>query len=222
MLGTLAVPITVMRAKSFPSSRRPFFDTQVLRNIPFVLFSMGAAFGFMGMYVPFYYISSYAQEKSITSISFSFYLLTILNASSIFGRLVPNFFADVIGPLNILTPFCALCSVVAFCWPSIESKAPIIIFCIAYGFFSGTFVSMMAPALVTLSKDLALVGTHMGMSFAFGALGLLIGNPVAGVLLSSSSWIGPAMFCGTANMVAAFCILAARISQAGRKIMVKV
>jgi hypothetical protein len=53
------------------------------------------------------------------------------------------------------------------------------------------------------------------MSFAIGALGLLAGNPVAGVLLDGYSWIGPAMFCGAANILSAAFIFAARIHKTG-------
>lgn len=83
-------------------------------------------------------------------------------------------------------------------------------------------MSISGPAIATLSPEISLVGTHMGMSFSFSALGLLIGNPVAGVLLDSYGWTAVAMFCGTANMLAAVFILAARMSKAGSKLMVKV
>jgi len=215
------VPILVMRAKVFPSTRRPFFDFKVLKVIPFDLFSIGAFFGFMGMYIPFYYLSTNRVTKRVTNENVCFYLLTIINAASIFGRIVPNFFADVTGPLNIMAPFCLFCGIIAFCWTSLASIGQVVIFCIFYGFFSGTFVSITGPALASLSPDVKLIGTHMGMSFAFAALGLLIGNPVAGVLLDKYGWIGPAMFCGTANVVSALFIFATRMRQTGKHLMVK-
>lgn len=61
----------------------------------------------------------------------------------------------------------------------------------------------------------------IGMSFAFGAMGLLVGNPVAGVLLDKYSWIGPAMLCGTANILATIFVTAARIHKTGWRLMVK-
>ncbi|KAL7940418.1 major facilitator superfamily domain-containing protein [Trichoderma barbatum] len=222
MLATLMIPITVMRAKSFPSMPRPWVDPKVLRNIPFVLFTVAEFFGFMGMYIPFYYISSYGAGKNIVDLNVAFYLLAIMNASSVFGRIVPNFFADTVGPLNISMPFCLVCAVIAFCWTSVSSVGGVIVFCISYGFFAGTFVSMAGPALASLSTDMSLVGTHIGMSFSFGALGLLVGNPVAGVLLDDASWIGPCSFCGTANILAALFIFAARTNKVGLRILVKV
>jgi len=221
MLATLLVPVTVMRAKSFPATRRPFVDWQVFREVPYVLFTVAEFFGYMGMFIPFYYISSYGFEQGIVSKDTSFYLLTILNAASIFGRIVPNFFADIIGPLNMMAPFSLCCAIVAYSWTSITSLGQIVVFCMAYGFLSGTFVSVTGPALATLSPDLALVGTHIGMSFALGALGLLIGNPIGGLLLDNYGWIGPAAFCGTANALAAIFIIAARVHKVGWRILVK-
>jgi MFS family permease len=220
MLATLSIPITVMRAKVFPATRRPFLDIKVLREIPYDLFSIGTFFGFMGMYIPFYYLSTYTVELGLIDENLAFYLLTIINAASVLGRIVPNFFADTTGPLNITTPFVLFCGIIAFCWTSITSFGQAVVFSIFYGFFSGTFVSISGPSLATLSPDLSLVGTHMGMSFTFSALGLLIGNPVAGVLLKYG-WIGPAMFCGTCNILAAVFIITARVYKTGWKLMVK-
>jgi len=61
----------------------------------------------------------------------------------------------------------------------------------------------------------------MGMGFTCGALGLLIGNPVAGLLLDSYGWIGPAMFCGASSALAACFVLMARFAKTGRVVMVK-
>ncbi|KAL2062256.1 hypothetical protein VTL71DRAFT_6522 [Oculimacula yallundae] len=221
MLGTLMVPIAVMKAKVFPSTRRPLFDFKVLRNIPYVLFTIGEFFGFMGMYIPFYYITSYSTENKIANANLSFYLLTVINAASIFGRIVPNFIADISGPLNMCGPFVLFCGIIAFCWPSVTSIGEMIPFCLFYGFFSGTFVSLTGPSIATLSTDLSLVGTHMGMSFAAASFGLLIGNPVAGLLLDSYGWIGPAMFCGATNVLAGTFVALARFMKTGNVLVVK-
>ena len=82
-------------------------------------------------------------------------------------------------------------------------------------------MSATGPALATLSKDMALVGTHMGQSFAIGGLGVLVGNPVAGVLLSKYGWGAASAFCGTCSLLAAGFVLAARVTEAGWKVKVK-
>ena len=221
MLGTLIVPIVVMKAKVFPAQKRPLFDFKVLHKLQFDLFSIGTFFGFMGMYIPFYYVTSFSVSRGIVDANLGFYLLTILNAASVFGRIIPNFFADRTGALNIMTPWLFFLGIIGYSWISATSTGQIIVVCIFYGFFSGTLVSIIAPAVVVISPDLSLVGTHMGMNFGFTALGLLIGNPVAGVLLAKYGYIGPAMWCGTCNVVAGIFILAARVSKTGPVLMAK-
>lgn len=221
MLATLMVPIAVMKAKIFPSQRRPLFDFQVLRKLEYDLFCVGTFFAFMGMYIPFYYVSSFSISHHIVDANLGFYLLTILNAASIFGRIIPNFFADKTGALNIMTPWTLFCGIIAYSWLSATSAGQIIVLCIFYGFFSGTLVSIIAPAVVVISPDLSMVGTHMGMSFGFTALGLLIGNPVAGVLLDQYGYIGPAMWCGTCGVLASIFILAARLKKTGLVLFAK-
>jgi MFS family permease len=221
MFGTLMIPIVVMKAKVFPVTRRPLFDIKVLREIPYDLFCISTFFGMMGLYIPFYYLSTYSIEKGIVDPNLGFYLLTIINAASVFGRIVPNYFADKVGPLNIMAPFGLLCGIVAFCWTSLHSLGPLIIFCISYGFFSGTYVAIVGPCLAVLSPDLHLVGTHMGMSFGFSAFGLVIGTPVAGALLENYGWIGPVSFCGICNILAGIFVLSARLVKTGPRVIVK-
>lgn len=182
---------------------------------------MGEFFGFMGLYIPFFYIQSYALKSPNSQFdeSFAFWLLVILNAGSFFGRIIPNFQADKTGPLNMLLPCAVIASLLAFCWTVINSKAGLIFFAILYGFFSGTFVSLAPAAVVTLSPDLAVVGTRMGMSFTFAGLGLLVGNPVAGAILGSGTYFtGVQAFCGGTVAVSFVLLFAARLCKVGPRL----
>ena len=128
---------------------------------PYILFTFAMFLGFVGLYTPIYYISSYAIQEHITDTNLGFYMLPILNAASVFGRIIPNFFADKIGPLNILIPCSLAAGILAFCWIRIKEKARLIVFATLYGFFSGTYVSLPPTALVQLSPTLRVVGTRM-------------------------------------------------------------
>ena len=54
------------------------------------------------------------------------------------------------------------------------------------------------------------------------AAGLLIGNPIAGVLIRNGSFVGLQVFCGATVMAAACFLAAARVSIAGHSLMVRV
>lgn len=213
MLGMFLVCIAVMRVRVLPPQKRRLFELQAFREIPFTMFSVGEFFGFMGLYIPFFYIESYATSKTPMSAALAFYMLPIMNAGSAFGRIIPNFLADKTGPLNMLLPCSFISALLAYCWIAIDNTAGVIVFCVLYGFFSGTFVSLPPTTVVSLSPSLNVVGTRMGMNFCFAGLGLLVGTPVAGAILHSGSWLGMQLFCASSVVVAGVAIVVARISK---------
>lgn len=211
-----------MRIRVHPKEKRALLELAAFREAPYTLFTLGLFFAFMGFYTPIFYIQTYAIEERIMDANMAFYLLPILNAASIFGRVVPNFYADKTGPLNMVIPCALVAATLAFSWIAIKDAAGIIAFAILYGFFSGTFVSLPPTTLISLSPNLRVVGTRMGMSFAFSGLGLLVGTPVSGAILNNTHrFLGPQLLAGATILVAATCMIAARICKAGLKLTVK-
>ena len=88
------------------------------------------------------------------------------------------------------------------------------IFCLLYGFVSGFYLTLPAVIVVSLSPHLGVVGVRMGMAFAVGALGLLIGQPIAGAIVKSG-WVGLQAFTGATLLVSAIIMAAARVSKVG-------
>ena len=173
----------------------------------------------MGIYVAILYIQLYATQQINMSPNLALNLLAIVNAGSVFGRLIPNFFADKIGPLNMQIPFAIIASILAFSWIRISEAAGLVVSCVLYGFFSGTFVSLQGPTVASLCPELGSLGTWLGMGQVFSGFGLLAGHPVAGAILhSSGGWEGLQAWCGGNVMVSALCMLLARISKAGWRI----
>ncbi|KAJ6141377.1 hypothetical protein N7470_009767 [Penicillium chermesinum] len=113
----------------------------------------------------------------------SFYIIAILNAASVFGRITPGLLADRVGSINTIIPISLIASVLAFAWIGIRNEAGTIVFAIIYGYASGAIVSLPPTIVAKISPNLSIVGTRMGMCFTFAGLGLLIGNPIAGTLL---------------------------------------
>ena len=222
MLATSVVSVTSMKQRVPATARRDLLELAAFKDVPYLLFNLGTFFGFMGIYVVFFYVQLYALEVCHTNSNLTFYLLSIINAASFFGRIAPNFIADKSGPLNIQIPFAWIATLLVFCWIAIKSTSGLVVFCILYGFFSGTFVSLPGPTVVSLSPNLATLGTRMGMTFAFTGFGLLIGTPVAGAILRDrNSWVGLQVWCGTSLALSGACMMAARVAKVGRKIRTK-
>lgn len=76
--------------------------------------------------------------------------LSILNAASIFGRVLPNFVADKIGPYNMIIPFSFATGIMIFGWLGVTTPAGLVVFAILYGFFSGAYISLL-PSILMVS-----------------------------------------------------------------------
>lgn len=219
-LVTVWFSVLVMKPRVMPKQKRHLTDLAAFREVPYTLFCIAMFFGFLGFYGPVYYIQPYAIGKGITTVSLGFYLLPILNAASIPGRIVPNMIADYTGPLNILVPCATMTGILALVWIGISNIGGVIVFCILYGFFSGGFVSMPPVAIVTLTKDMSKIGTRMGQCFFICSFGLLIGTPVSGAILNQSgTWLGVQLFSGIAVFVTGMLLLWARTSSVGWSFM---
>ncbi|KAJ8098865.1 major facilitator superfamily domain-containing protein [Lipomyces tetrasporus] len=223
VLGTQAYALAVMRIRSMPKFKRSLYDPTAIGDFKFMVFTIVVFFAFAGAYVPFYYIQSFAVTRNIFDQYTAFYMLSILNAASVFGRILPNFLADKIGPINVMFPFTIFTMIMAFVWAAINNAGGCIAFAILYGFFSGAFVSLPPPVLTTLCPDLRMIGTRMGMSFAISGLGLLIGTPIAGALLQTpAQYTATASFCGGCVAVASVLIVIVRVAKSGGRIVIKV
>jgi predicted MFS family arabinose efflux permease len=222
-LVTLSITNLVMRQRVMPTARRKLFDVSALREAPFMLCTAGLFFGFMALYVPFFYITPFSHSKAGAGATLAFYFVPILNASSVFGRIFPNALADRIGTLNTLTPCTLACGIVALSWIAADDTGDLLVFAILYGFFSGSFVSLPPTTIVSLSDDLHKVGTRLGMSFSISGFGILVGTPVAGTLLNidTGHFLHAQIFCAASMMVSCVCLGLARLAKTGAVVMIK-
>lgn len=212
MLVTLSVPLIGMKMRIMPQSRRQFFDLAAWKEAPYTLFNFGFLFGLMGVYVPFFYLTSYA--RSYIDADLSSYLLVILNASSFFGRIVPNFLADKTGVFNMLIPTSLITAFLGYMWIDIRNAPGLVVFAVLYGFFSGAFLSLPPTAVVTLSPSIGSVGVRLGMNMFIASIGLAIGNPIAGAILPSG-WPRLQAYSASFIVLGTMFMIAARVAKVG-------
>ncbi|KAF8956576.1 major facilitator superfamily domain-containing protein [Flammula alnicola] len=179
----------------------------VLTDVPFVIYTVGSFLVFWGVFVPFFYLQLYAALHGVDPI-FTKYSITIMNASSIFGRTVPNFVADYYGPLNVIIPSAIISAGLIFGMFGATSIAGVAAFGVFYGFFSGGMVSLVAPAVGSFvtHHDLSDLGIRIGVLSFTLSFALLTGNPIAGALLTSRHlWHRPLIFAAIAVFGGAVC-----------------
>jgi hypothetical protein len=155
-----------------PKYPRALLDLRAFHEAFFVIFSLGLFLALVGLYFPFFYTPIYGSRIVNLSPSESFYLVPVLNAGPIFGRIIPGLIADKAGSSTPSSPCGISCVVLAFAWLGISNAPGLWVFCALYSI------------VARLSPDMSLVGTRMGMCFTFAGLGLLIGNPIAGAILN--------------------------------------
>lgn len=111
-------------------------DLSILKNPTFLFLMVGYAIYSLAMFTPFFFVTSYAVSLGMGA-SFAFYLLSIMNAASLVGRISMGFLADVYGPFNLASIAALLSSVVCFCWTTAKGTGGIVVWSLAYGFTSG-------------------------------------------------------------------------------------
>ncbi|KAI1089192.1 MFS general substrate transporter [Rostrohypoxylon terebratum] len=184
LLALAVVPLVFMRPRAPPPThKRAFIDGSALREAPFWGFAVSGIGAFLGLYVPFFYIQLYSLRFDIAPSELSAYLVTLLNAGSVFGRILPNFVADYAGSMNMLAATTLGASIVAFGWFGVKDLGGTVVFALLFGFFNGGVTSLPPSAIVSLTPDMSRLGTRMGMLFFVIGIAVLVGTPIAGAIL---------------------------------------
>ncbi|EAU32848.1 predicted protein [Aspergillus terreus NIH2624] len=163
----LAVACVLVRAR-LPrrkwSGDVAWIDMRLFKQTPFAIYTVGSFLTMWGLWAPFDYLSSMAINAGFSP-SLALYLISIMNASSIAGRILPPHIGDRIGHFNVLT-ICAMGTGVSMLclWLPFNyhpSHAGIIVFALVYGFVSGTVVSILMPCVAKIG-DLNTLGQRFG------------------------------------------------------------
>ncbi|KAF8073375.1 major facilitator superfamily domain-containing protein [Lyophyllum atratum] len=207
---TAALTVTT---SSPPKKTELCVGIKTFTDTPYVLLAIGSCLVALGLFIPFFYIAEYALHISISADK-TFYVLAVMNAGSVFGRVAPGYLSDTFGCYNLLTPsaFFSGLSCLVF-WIFTRSLASLMVFAALYGFFSGAFISVITPCVVQIS-DRRQIGVRIGMIYSIISFPSLVGGPAAGALLAREhgSYDGMIIFSGSALVAGSLFILLARIT----------
>ncbi|KAF8903400.1 major facilitator superfamily domain-containing protein [Mucidula mucida] len=188
-------PPRVSAAGTAPSSGKPL--KSLIRSPPYVFI---IAFGLvisLSLYNPMFSVELFATEQDNIPNNLTNYLVAIINLTSTLGRTIPNGLADRYGVLPVYIPSVAAAGVVALVTMVCKSSASIIVFCILYGFFSGTAVSLFFPAVLSLDPDMTRSGLRLAMASVPVGLASLVGTPIAAAIVGDShKWWAGSVFTG--------------------------
>lgn len=200
LLGLSALPVAFMRTRRVtattttttnagrPARRMLVGGGEALRDPAFVCFAAGGFFVFLCLYTAFFYLALFGQQRGIHGgASFAPYTVTLLNVGSAVGRPVLNHVADGAGSSNVLLGCVGGSAALLVGWFGVRDTGGLVAFALLYGAASGGTVAVLPSAVMTMTPDMARVGTRMGLTFVLTGLSVLVGTPVAGWILGDFS-----------------------------------
>ncbi|KAJ0124262.1 major facilitator superfamily transporter [Diaporthe amygdali] len=224
VLVTLTVCNIVLRGPGASAKRRALVHRESLTDWPYVALIFAYFTVFLGLYTPFFYVESFAVSTGITSEDTAFYLLAIVNLSSIIGRIIPNIhLAGMMGPMNMITITTICLAATSLGFIGVKNAAGVFVVSVVYGFFTGTFFALQPTIFVRLTGDMSVMGTRFGMAFSIMSFGLLIGSPISGVLQRAfgsynASWVWAAITVAGGSIL----LGVARTLKVGPKVAIKI
>ncbi|KAA8649280.1 MCT family MFS transporter [Aspergillus tanneri] len=216
ILGFLMLGLSIIACASIStnvSKRRtgPLFLLEAWKHPAYTAQIIGLFLVFWAVFVPFYFIPGYAQSISIT-VDMSYYLISILNAGSLVGRLLSGVVANRIGRFNTLSGSSVICGILIFCWLRITSLGGMIVFSVLFGFFSGTVISLFTATIAMTAPKPNQIGSYMGMALGVLSLSGLTGTPITGAMIHNyGNYDVAIIFAGVASLLGAVVIFMAKV-----------
>ncbi|KAF2085752.1 MFS general substrate transporter, partial [Saccharata proteae CBS 121410] len=182
-LAILLIPCVVLSNPHTPGPARRLFDPSDFRDPVYTFTTIAAIFGFLGIYIPFYFLQIFAQTNLHTPPTLTFYLIPIMNAGSTVGRLTLSLLSRPLGPLNTYVLALLLSGITHLCWIAIHNTPGLLTFAFIYGFLSGGILATAPIVIADITQDSRLLGRRIGTSLGLASAGLLAGSPGAGALV---------------------------------------
>lgn len=217
-LATLLPSAFFLRQRLPPRQSGPILELAAFKEIPYTCFAVGMFLVLWGLYVAFFYVSTFARDALHTSLSTSTDILMVMSAVGTVARVVPGLISDRwTGPLNLLIPFCFATAITAYGWVGVVNVPGLIGFSIIYGISSAGVQGLFPVALSSLTSDLKKIGVRMGMVLTIVSFAALTGSPIAGALVQADNggFLYMQMFMGSSVLLGTILVALARVTRFG-------
>ena len=184
MLGLYLISyLALINVGKKPPMQRRFFDVSALKDVPFMMMSVGTLFSATAFYIPLLYLPLLAKTR-VPHIAPHLLsdLLSILNGASVVGRLIAGALAAKYGPTETISVTLVFGSITLFCWIAVKSLAGVIVWAVFWGMISGSLVALPGAFVPLFCPSPAVIGTRSGMYWSWVGVGILIGSPIGGAI----------------------------------------
>jgi MFS family permease len=210
ILPFMLLPCMLIKPR-VPPRKTTIFIWAAWKDRQYVLLVVGMFFMMMGMWTPVFYTPTYAVSRGMSA-TLAANMVAIINASSTFGRIIPGILADKFGRINLFGFAGIWTGIMVFCFNEPKTNAGIIVYCVFFGFVSGTIISSASAAISLCTKDPRNLGTYMGMGMGLAAFAVLAGPPINGALLAKYGGFSQvSIFSGTVSLFGGLIALASKL-----------
>ncbi|KAJ7715658.1 monocarboxylate permease-like protein [Mycena maculata] len=158
-----------------------------------------------------FFLPSYGALHGFDA-NMTFYSVSVLNAASLFGRIVPGFLADRWGRFNMMVATALASAILTFASIAARNEASVLIIGVLYGFTSGNVVSLQGACVPPFMDDPTKIGVAVGQLLSVSAFAGLTGPPIAGALITNHGFWAAQVFAGVMLLAGSILIFVARQS----------
>ncbi|KAG2357010.1 MFS general substrate transporter [Suillus spraguei] len=197
------------------NARGGLFNLKAFRNKAYSVYCLSGVMILLGLYTELTYISVSAVEIGVSK-DFAFYLISIANAASIFGRVSSGLLADRIGALNTMALFTTISVITTTIWPFAKDKSQLIAIVVIHGFSIGAYISIYSVPAVAMG-EMEDAGRRVGMFMSIIGFGNIAGTPISGAIRTATGgFAGAGYFSGGSIMFGVVLLFVAKYFHFGR------
>ncbi|WRT67108.1 uncharacterized protein IL334_004074 [Kwoniella shivajii] len=183
IIGTSA--FFLLKTRLPPKPPGPFFHLKAFTSFPYCLIAFSSFTWVFGFFFVNMFIGTYGHLRGWNDIGP--YFLIFVNAGSSIARVPSGLIADRIGSYNISIISNIFMTILLWSLLACKTIPSVVVVSVLFGMTSATFVSLQAPCVTKLCKDMRFAGTMVGMIMFIGSFAQIAGPPSAGALLGAGS-----------------------------------
>lgn len=161
-------------------------NPRLLVNIPFMLLALSNLFATQGLYIPYMFIQTYAEERGVTAVNAAF-LISIIGITNTLARILTGLVTDLpfVNPLIVTTLALAIGGIAPLGISFSEEYWSFALCCTIFGISLAAWVAVTSPAIVKMCGVDLLTSGFGTLTFVRG-FAALIGPPIGGFLVDQT------------------------------------
>ncbi|CAK5271710.1 unnamed protein product [Mycena citricolor] len=203
------ISAALVKGRLPPRKGSTLFAFELFAKPGYTIFCIGMYFVVWGLFFLTFFLPSYGALHGFDS-NMTFYSVSVMNAASLFGRIVPGFLSDRWGRFNMMVATALASSVLTLASIAARDEASILVIAVFYGFTSGNILSLQGACVAPFMDDPSKTGVAVGQLLSVSSLAGLTGPPIAGALIAKHGFEAAQLFAGLTLLVGTILIAIAR------------